>query len=94
MVKAELPGMEARDIDISLNGRILSIRGERKQESEEKGENFHRVERSYGAFSRSLELPTDVDPDKVKASYKRGVLKLNIPKTRKASVKKIEVKAA
>jgi len=94
VINAEVPGMDAKDIDISLNGRILTIKGERKQEKEEKEKNYHRVERKYGAFSRSFELPTDVDADKVKASYKNGVLNLNLPKTKEQSVKKIEVKVA
>lgn len=94
IVNAEMPGMDPKDIDISLNGRLLTIKGERKQEHEEKDENYHRVERRYGAFTRTFELPADVDADKVKAHYKDGVLKLNLRKTKEASVKKIEVKAA
>jgi len=93
IVNAEIPGMDAKDIDISINGRLLTIKGERKQEQEEKGENYHRIERRYGSFSRSLELPVDVNADKVKATYKEGVLKLNLPKAKEQSVKKIEVKA-
>jgi HSP20 family protein len=92
VVKAEIPGMEAKDMDISLNGRVLTLKGEKKSEQEEKEENYHRVERRYGAFSRSFELPTDVDANKVKASYKDGVLKLSLPKTKEQSVKKIEIK--
>lgn len=72
----------------------MSLRGERKKEEEEKGEDFHRVERSYGAFSRSIRLPAEVDANKVKATYKDGVLNISLPKTKEASVKKIEVKAA
>lgn len=92
LVRAEVPGMDAKDIDITLNGRVLTIRGEKKSEHEEKGENFHRMERSYGAFSRSFQLPVDVDPDKVKASYEKGVLTIQLPKTEAQSVKRIEVK--
>jgi len=91
VVHAELPGMSARDLDISINGRALSIRGEKKQEQIEKEENYHRIERRYGSFSRSLELPGEVDADKVKAIYKDGVLKLNLPKAKDQSIKKIEV---
>jgi HSP20 family protein len=94
VVHAELPGMDTKDIDISINGRLLSIKGERKQEQEDKGENYHRMERRYGSFSRSFELPADVDAGKVKATYKDGVLKLNLPKTREQSVKKIEIKSS
>jgi HSP20 family protein len=93
LVKAELPGMEAKDIDVSVRGRMLSIRGERKHETEDKGENYHRVERSYGSFSRSVELPAEVDESKVDATYKRGVLSLRLPKLVKESVKKIAIKA-
>jgi HSP20 family protein len=94
VVHAELPGMDAKDIDISINGRVLSVKGERKQEQEEKEKNCHRIERRYGSFSRSFELPADVDADKVKAAYKDGILKLNLPKAREQSVKKIEVKTS
>ena len=94
VVHAEIPGMDSKDIDISLNGRVLTIKGERKQEHEDKEKSYHRIERSYGSFSRSFELPADVDADKVKASYKDGVLVLNIPKTKEQSVKKIEVKSS
>ena len=93
IVKAELPGMDPKDIDVSVRGDILTLHGERKQEKEEKGENFHRVERSYGSFSRSIQLPAEVDSGKVNATYKDGVLKISLPKTKEAAVKKIEVKA-
>ena len=94
VVHAEIPGMEAKDIDISINGRILTLKGERKQEKEKKERNYHRIERSYGTFYRSFELPADVDEAKVKAVYKDGILALNIPKTKEQSVKKIEVKTS
>lgn len=94
VVNAEVPGMEAKDIDISLNGRVLTIKGERRQEEEEKDKSYHRIERRYGSFSRSFELPADVDSGKVKATYKDGVLKLSLPKTKEQAVKKIEVKTA
>ena len=94
VLHAEIPGMDAKDIDISLNGRVLVMQGEREQEHEEKDKNYHCIERKYGSFSRSLELPADVDGDKVKATYKDGVLTLKLPKTKEQSVKKIEVKPA
>ncbi|MCK4272405.1 Hsp20/alpha crystallin family protein [bacterium] len=94
IVKAELPGMDPKDIDVSVHSDVLTLRGERKKEHEEKGEDFHRIERSYGAFSRSIRLPGEVDVAKVKATYKDGVLKIYLPKTKEAAVKKIEVKAA
>ena len=92
VVHAELPGMNAKDIDISLIGRVLTIKGERKQEKEEKDKSYHRVERRYGFFSRSLELPADVDSKKAKSKFKDGVLELNLPKSKEQSVRKIEVK--
>ena len=94
VIHAELPGMDPKDIDLSVRGDILTLAGERKQEKEEKGENFHRVERSYGSFSRSIRLPAEVDPGKVNATYKDGVLKITLGKTKEAAVRRIEVKAA
>ena len=94
VVKAEIPGMDPKDIDVSVHGDVLTLRGERKKEQEDKGENFHRIERSYGAFSRSIRLPAEVDVGKVNATYKDGVLKINLPKTKGAAAKKIEVKMA
>jgi HSP20 family protein len=93
IVRAEIPGMDPKAIDVSVQSNILTLRGERKKEQEEKGENSYRLERSYGAFSRSLRLPAEVDAAKVKATYKDGVLRINLPKTKAAEVKKIEVKA-
>ncbi len=92
VVSAEIPGMDAKDIDVSLDGNVLTLRGERKQQKEEKEENFHRVERVYGSFFRSIQVPAEVDSSKVKASYKRGVLKITLPKVKKQESKKIEVK--
>ncbi|MBW1974910.1 MAG: Hsp20/alpha crystallin family protein [Deltaproteobacteria bacterium] len=93
VVKADLPGIDVKDLDISITGNVLTVKGEKKQEREEKGESFHRVERSFGSFTRSITLPVDVDPNGVEAVYKDGVLKLTIPKTEKSKRKKIEVKA-
>jgi len=92
-VKAEIPGMEAKDIDISMVGDTLVIKGEKKAEKEEKDENYHMVERSYGSFSRSMKLPATVDPDKVDASYKNGVLTIVLPKKEEVKPKAIEIKA-
>ena len=91
-VKAEIPGCEAKDIDVKLDGRTLKISGEKKQEKEEKDENFHRVERSYGSFCRMVELPTEVIQEDVDAVYKKGVLKLVFKKARESEAKKIEIK--
>jgi len=93
VVKAELPGMDPKEIDISLHDNVLTLRGERKQEKEEKDENYHRVERSYGAFVRSFRLSAEVESEKVDASYKDGVLTIKLKKTAKSAAKKIEVKA-
>jgi HSP20 family protein len=92
-VKAEVPGMEAKDIDISLSGDILTIKGEKKSAKEEKTENYHLVERSYGSFSRSLKLPAGVEADKIEASYKQGVLSITCPKKEEAKPKPIAIKA-
>src|SRR5215472_14191813 len=75
VIKAELPGMNAKDIDIRLENNVLILKGERKFEKETKEENYHRVEREYGTFSRSFALPTAVNADRVSADYKDGVLK-------------------
>ncbi len=91
IVKAELPGMKKDDIKISVRGNQLSISGERKQESEVKNKTYHRIERSYGKFSRVITLPTDVEADRVKASYKNGVLIINLPKPESMKPKEIEV---
>ncbi|UCE54834.1 MAG: Hsp20/alpha crystallin family protein [Desulfobacterales bacterium] len=90
-VKAEIPGIEAKDFDISIDGRLLTIRGEKKQEQKEKEETYYRVERSYGYFNRTIELPAEVDPDKVDASYKRGILKIKLRKAKDYETKRIKV---
>jgi HSP20 family protein len=91
-VKAEIPGVEADDLDVSLDERTLIIKGEKKKEKEDKDENYHRMERSYGYFRRTVQLPVDVDPSKVEASYKKGVLKVVLKKTKESEAKKIEVR--
>ena len=93
-VKAEVPGIEASDFDISLDGRILTIKGEKKDEQKENEETYYRVERSYGYFSRTIELPAEVDPKKVEASYKRGILKIKIRKTKSSETKRIQIATA
>ena len=91
-LKVEIPGVEARDINVSLEGRRLTIKGEKKQEKEEKDENIHRTERAYGRFRRTIELPAEVDASRVDASYKRGVLKIELKKIKESHPKKINVK--
>ena len=92
VVKAEVPGLDPKDIDISLSDGLLTIKGEKKQEREEKEENFHLVERSYGSFARSIRLPNEVQSDKINASYKNGVLKIVLPKSEEAKKKEIKIK--
>ena len=90
-VKAEIPGIDAKDFDISIDGRRLNIRGEKKQEQTEKEETYYRVERSYGYFNRTIELPAEVEPDKVDATYKKGILKIKLRKTKASQTKRINV---
>ncbi|NWG03915.1 MAG: Hsp20/alpha crystallin family protein [Syntrophaceae bacterium] len=92
IVKAELPGMDPKDIEISLTEGILTIKGEKKQEKEEKEEGYHLIERSYGSFARSIRLPKDVQSDKINASFKNGVLKVTLPKSEEAKKKEIKIK--
>ena len=94
VVKAEVPGMDAKDINISVTGEVLTIKGEKKSEREEKEENYHLVERSYGSFSRSLTLPAAVDLDKIEAKYDKGVLTVTCPKKEEVKPKPIEIKTA
>jgi HSP20 family protein len=94
VVKAEVPGMEAKDIDISLSGDILTIKGEKKSEREETKENYHLVERSYGSFSRAIRLPAAVDADKIEARYEKGVLTVTCPKKELVKPKAITIKTA
>jgi HSP20 family protein len=91
VVKAELPEMKEKDIDIRLENNILTLKGERKFEKVTREENYHRVERAYGAFSRSFTLPTSVDQDKINAEYKDGVLKITLPKKAETKSKQIKV---
>jgi HSP20 family protein len=93
-ITAELPGLEEKDVQINVADDILTIRGEKKAEKEEKDKNYHLVERSYGSFERSLALPEGVNADAIKANIAKGVLKVTVPKPAPAQVKKVEVKAA
>jgi HSP20 family protein len=90
-VKAEIPGIEAKDLDISIDGRLLNIRGEKKQEQTDEEETFCRVESSYGYFNRTIELPAEADPNKVDASYKKGILKIKLRKSKSSETKRIKV---
>ena len=90
-VQAELPGIEEKDLDISLENNILTISGERKMENEEKKENFHRIERSYGRFTRSFTLPPTVETENVNAEFNNGVLKITLNKREEAKPKQIKI---
>ena len=88
-INAEIPGMSKDDIKVNIQDNTITLKGEKKHEKEEKDANYHRVERSYGAFVRSFTLPAPVQSDKVKASYKNGVLKITLPKTEEVKPKEI-----
>jgi len=90
----EVPGMKKEDVKVTFQDGILTIKGERKQEKEEKDLNFHRMERSYGSFCRSFTLPTMVQGDKIKANYKDGILSISLPKVEEAKPKEITIGVA
>lgn len=91
-IKAEIPEVKKEDVKVSVDNGVLTIKGERKQEKEEKNKKFHRIERSYGSFARSFVLPENVDANKIDASFKDGMLNLSIPKTKEVKPKAIDVK--
>jgi HSP20 family protein len=93
-IKAEIPEVKKEDVKVTLQDGELTIQGERKQEKEEKGKRYHRIERSYGSFLRSFSLPVNVDESKAKAEFKDGVLTLTLPKSEQAKPKAIDVKVA
>jgi len=90
-VKMEVPGIDEKDIDVHLENNLLTVRGERKLETETKEENYHRIERSYGSFTRSFTLPNTVNTEDVKASYAKGVLTITLAKKVEARPKQIKV---
>ena len=94
-ITAEVPGMDEKDVKVTLKDDILTIEGEKNQEKEEKERDYYHLERSYGSFQRSLRIPCEIESDKVSASFKKGVLKVTLPKSAKAQEKarKIEVKS-
>lgn len=91
VLKAELAGVDPKDVDVRVENNVLTLRGERKLDSEVKRDNYHRVERTYGAFSRSFTLPAVVDTEKIQAEYKDGVLRLILPKKEEAKPKQIQI---
>lgn len=93
LVKAELPGLEPDDVSITLTGDVLTIKGEKKHEKEEKTKDYHRVERSYGSFERSVQLPASIKADKVEATFKSGVLTIVLPKAEEAKARTVKINA-
>jgi HSP20 family protein len=94
LIKAEIPDVKKEDVKITLEDGVLTIQGQRKQEKEDKGTRYHRIERSYGSFVRTFSLPDVIEVERVKAEFKDGVLNLHLPKSEKAKPKAIEVKVA
>ena len=94
MLKLEVPGIDEKDLDVSVENNTLTVKGERKFESEEKEENFHRIERRYGSFYRAFTLPSTVDTEHVQAKYNAGVLKLELLKKPEAQPKQIKITVA
>lgn len=94
LLKAELPEVKKEDVKVTVENGVLTIQGERKQEKEEKGKKFHRIERSYGTFLRTFTVPLDSEDNKVAADFKDGILRVHLPKTEKPRPKAIEVKLA
>src|SRR5208282_3695387 len=90
-LKIEVPGIDEKDIDVQVENNVLTVHGERKIEKDEKEENYRRVERQYGSFTRTFTLPTTVDSEKVSANYDKGVLKITVPKKAEAKPKQIKV---
>jgi HSP20 family protein len=94
VIKAELPGVDPNDVEINVTGNMLTVRGEKKEEKEEKKRDYHFVERSYGGFHRSVQLPSSVNPEKVDAEFKNGVLTVKLAKRTDAKPKRITVRRA
>lgn len=94
LIKAELPEVQKNDVKVTVENGILTLQGERKQEKEEKGKKFHRVECSYGTFLRTFTVPADADEAKVGAEFKDGILRVHLPKTEKPRPKAIDVKVS
>jgi HSP20 family protein len=92
LVRADLPGLEQKDVEVSVEDGMLTIRGERKEDKETKDEDYYSCERWVGAFARSVALPAGVETDKVKATFRNGVLEVHLPKTKEAKAKKIDIK--
>ena len=92
VITGEIPGIDVKELDVTLLDGILTVKGEKKQEKEEKDEDYHQVERHYGSFERSFRIPEKVKADELEATYKDGIMKIFLPKSEASEVKKIEVK--
>jgi len=93
-IEAELPGINQKEIDVKIDNNILTIKGKKEDIKEEKEKNYHLRERYYGAFQRSISLPNNIEPEKIKASFENGVLNISVPKSDKRTPKKIEISSA
>jgi HSP20 family protein len=91
VLKAEVPGMDAKDVEIRVENNVLTLRGERKFDNEVKKDSYHRVERAYGSFTRSFTLPNVVDTEKIKADYRDGVLRVSLPTKEEAKPRQISI---
>lgn len=92
VIKAELPGLDAKDVNVSISGDVLTVKGEKKKEEEKEDEHFHSSERYYGSFQRSFRLPANIKTDEVDATYDKGILQLRLRKTAESKKKEIEIK--
>ncbi|HUL29510.1 MAG TPA: Hsp20/alpha crystallin family protein [Thermodesulfobacteriota bacterium] len=92
LVNVEIPGMDPKEFEISFSEGTLTVKGEKKQEKEEKGENYHLTERRYGTFTRSILLPSEIQSEKIHASYQDGILKILLPKSEEAQKREIKIK--
>ncbi|MEJ2656370.1 MAG: Hsp20/alpha crystallin family protein [Desulfobacterales bacterium] len=94
IIKAELPGIEAKDVDVSITGDRLTIKGEKQQEKEEKEENRYRSERYYGGYERTIDLPVSIEEDKTEATFDKGILTITLPKVEKIKKKQVKIKVS
>ncbi|HZN54113.1 MAG TPA: Hsp20/alpha crystallin family protein [Candidatus Polarisedimenticolaceae bacterium] len=94
VIRAEIPGAKREDLDVRVENGVLTLHGERKREADVEEGNTHRIERSYGSFTRSFTLPTTVDASKIAATYKDGILEVSVPKAETAKPKRVEIRAA
>jgi HSP20 family protein len=92
IIKAELPGMDDKDVSVTISGNMLTIKGEKKKEEEEKDEHHYRAERYYGSFQRSFQLPSSIKADKIEADFDKGILRVMLPKVEEAKKKEVKIK--